>query len=381
MHDFRLIMIWDAARELNPEDFQYILRPEVAFERARIYYDLDSDNYSHFSLQQMPKRKSGFINPFSAKYDRKCNGMYDGAYDHTQHNIDIGWFIGIDESEQWDYFKHPFYFDENGDLVYDCFMEHWHSWFEMEVREAYEKCLNDHQGRKPAPTQKIHYSDAPTQHAQSAKTINSKAAGRLLAAGGVYNGNIEGFRKTAEQLGGEVVQGYDQVLNEQTAGTVIAVASIMLAKRPIELGDVQDITKFVGKVRGNSILLQNVEVTQVNYVKRTAEETEILRKEFNSTVKKSFLKDLSNTPEAMNKLSPEMLERMSIGRNPDGWQVHHKLPLDDSGTNAFDNLILMKNDPYHQALTNYQFNMTRDMIVGESRIVPWVKPQGTIYPK
>lgn len=381
MHDFRLIMIWDAARELNPEDFQYILRPEVAFERARIYYDLDSDNYSHFSLQQMPKRKSGFINPFSAKYDRKCNGMYDGAYDHTQHNIDIGWFIGIDESEQWDYFKHPFYFDENGDLVYDCFMKHWHSWFEMEVREAYEKCLNDHQGRKPAPTQKIHYSDAPTQHAQSAKTINSKAAGRLLAAGGVYNGNIEGFRKTAEQLGGEVVQGYDQVLNEQTAGTVIAVASILLAKRPIELGDVQDITKFVGKVRGNSILLQNVEVTQVNYVKRTAEETAILRKEFNSTVKKSFLKDLSNTPEAMNKLPPEMLERMSIGRNPDGWQVHHKLPLDDSGTNAFDNLILMKNDPYHQALTNYQFNMTRDMIVGESRIVPWVKPQGTIYPK
>lgn len=65
MHDFRLIMIWDVERELNPEDFQYILRPEVAFERARVYYDLDSDNYSHFSLQQMPERKSGFINPFS----------------------------------------------------------------------------------------------------------------------------------------------------------------------------------------------------------------------------------------------------------------------------------------------------------------------------
>ncbi|WP_156369738.1 HNH endonuclease [Enterobacter sp. EGD-HP1] len=304
MHDFRLIMIWDAARELNPEDFQYILSPEVAFERTRIYYDLDSDNYSYFSLQQMPNRNNGFINPFSAKYDRKCNGMYDGAYDHTQHNIDIGWFIGIDESEQWDYFKHPFYFDENGDLVYDCFMEHWHSWFEMEVREAYEKCLNDHPGRKPAPTQKTHYSNAPIQHAQSAKTINSKAAGCLLAAGGIYNGNIEGLRKTAEQLGSEAVQGYDQVLNEQTAGTAIAVASILLSKRPIKLGDVQDITKFVGKVRGDSVLLQNVEVTQINYVKRTAEETAILRKEFNGTVKKSFLKDLSNTPEAMNKFPP-----------------------------------------------------------------------------
>lgn len=213
MHDFRLFMIWDAARELKSEDFQYILRPEVTFERARIYYDLDSDHYSYFSLHQMPNRKSGVVNPHSAKYDRKRNGLYDGVYDHTQHNIDTGWLIGIDTTEKWDYFKHPFYFDEKGDLVYDCFMEHWHPWFEMEVREAYEMCLTHHQGRKPAPTQKMHYSDAPIQYAQSAKTINSKAAGRLLAAGGVYNGNIEGFRKTAEQLGGEAIQGYDQVLN------------------------------------------------------------------------------------------------------------------------------------------------------------------------
>ena len=116
MHDFRLFMIWDAARELKSEDFQYILRPEVTFERARIYYDLDSDHYSYFSLHQMPNRKSGVVNPHSAKYDRKRNGLYDGVYDHTQHNIDTGWLIGIDTTEKWDYFKHPFYFDEKGDL-------------------------------------------------------------------------------------------------------------------------------------------------------------------------------------------------------------------------------------------------------------------------
>lgn len=381
MHDFRLIMIWDAARELSPGDFQYILRPEVAFERARVYYDLDSDNYSHFSLQQMPKRKSGFINPFSAKYDRKSNGMYDGAYDHTQHNVDTGWFIGIDESEQWDYFKHPFYFDDKGELVYDCFMDHWHSWFEMEVRDAYRKCLDSHQGRKPAPTQKLHPFDAPIQHAQAAKTINSKAAGRLLAAGGVYNGNIEGFRKTAEQLGGEAIHGYDQVLNEKTAGTAIAAASILLAKRSTNFEEIKEITKYVGKVRGNSVLLNDIELTQINYVKRTAEETAALRKEYNSTVRKSFLKDLSGSSVAVNKFSPDMLLRMSDGKVPSGWQVHHTLPLDDSGSNAFDNLILMENDPYHQALTNYQLNMTRTMQAGESKIIPWVMPKGTIYPK
>jgi len=65
---------------------------------------------------------------------------------------------------------------------------------------------------------------APIQHAQSTKTINSKAAGRLLAAGGVYNGNIEGFRKTAEQLGGDAPAGYEQVMDNK--GLLITGASV-----------------------------------------------------------------------------------------------------------------------------------------------------------
>lgn len=379
MHDFRLLMVWDAARELSPEDFQYILRPEVAFERARIYYDLDSDNYSHFSLQQMPKRKSGFITPFSTKYDRTRNGMYDGAYDQTQHNIDIGWFIGIDESEQWDYFKHPFYFDEKGDLIYDCFMSHWHEWFEMEVRDAYRKCLDSHQGRKPAPTQKIHYSDAPIQHAQAAKTINSKAVGRLLAAGGVYNGNIEGFRKTAEQLGGDAVQGYDQVLNEKTAGTAIAAASILLAKRP-NAKLYEEMNSYLGNLRGETKLLDGLEIKQINYIKRDPAEVAALRREFNSSIRKSFIKDIAGTPEATSKFNPSDLLRMSEGAVPGGWSVHHKLPLDDGGTNAFDNLSLIENEPFHKVLTNMQSSVTRGMIAGESKVTPWAVPTGSIYP-
>lgn len=38
---------------------------------------------------------------------------------------------------------------------------------------------------------------------------------------------------------------------------------------------------------------------------------------------------------------------------PEGWQVHHKLPLDDSGDNSFENLVLIKNEPYHKVITNY----------------------------
>ncbi|WP_371316086.1 DUF6883 domain-containing protein [Enterobacter sp. ENT03] len=62
------------------------------------------------------------------------------------------------------------------------------------------------------------------QHAQAAKAINSKAAGNLLAAGGIYNGNIEGFRQTAEQLGGDASAGYDQVMDNK--GLLITAASV-----------------------------------------------------------------------------------------------------------------------------------------------------------
>ncbi|ECG8513825.1 HNH endonuclease [Salmonella enterica subsp. salamae] len=56
------------------------------------------------------------------------------------------------------------------------------------------------------------------------KTLNSKAVGRLLAAGGIYNGNIEGFRGTAEKLGGDAPAGYQQVMDNK--GLLIAGASI-----------------------------------------------------------------------------------------------------------------------------------------------------------
>lgn len=380
MREFRLIQIWDACRELAPEDFQYILRPQIAFEKARVYYDLDYENYgSDFSLHQIPKRKSGFINQFSPMYDRKRNGMYDGAYDHTEDNIDRGWFIGIDETEKWNHFNNPFYFDENGNLIYDCFMCHWNEWFEIEVRKAYEKCLNNHQGRKPVPTQKLHYSDALIQQAQSARIINSKAAGRLLAAGGVYNGNIEGFRKTAEQLGADAIDGYNQVFNEKTAGMAIAAASILLAKRP-GTEAYGEINSYLGKLRGESKVISGITIKDINYIKRGTAETAILRKEFDGTARKKFLSHIADSPEAAKTFNASQILRMNSGKSPDGWDVHHKLPLDDGGSNAFENLVLIEKEPYHKIFTNMQRAATKGMLPGETKITPWAIPFGTIYP-
>jgi hypothetical protein len=258
---FRLLRIWDAERELRPGDFQYILTPCEAFSQARIFYDLSSDRYHYpdsVSCHDVPRRKPGNVSSFSAPDQRRRAGYADDVYDNTQRNIDMGWIIGIDTSGQWDYYRNPFYFDENSNLIYDCFMDHYHEWFEMEVRGAYEKCLNNHHGKKPAPTIKqAYYSDAPVQHAQAAKTLNSKGVGRLLAAGGIYNGNPDGFRQTAEQLGGEAPAGYDQMLNETTQGVAIAVASVAAGLGIGRLNTLSQIAEanttlhFLGEVKGD----------------------------------------------------------------------------------------------------------------------------------
>ncbi|WP_042037789.1 type VI secretion system tube protein TssD, partial [Escherichia coli] len=64
-----------------------------------------------------------------------------------------------------------------------------------------------------------------TKAGNGLKTLNSKAVGRLLAAGGIYNGNIEGFRETADKLGGDAPAGYDQFMDNK--GLLIAGASIV----------------------------------------------------------------------------------------------------------------------------------------------------------
>ena len=57
------------------------------------------------------------------------------------------------------------------------------------------------------------------------QTLNSKAVGSLLAAGGIYNGNAEEFHKTAEQLGGDAPAGYNQVMDHK--GLLIAGTSVV----------------------------------------------------------------------------------------------------------------------------------------------------------
>ncbi|MEC0715735.1 T7SS effector LXG polymorphic toxin [Bacillus licheniformis] len=143
---------------------------------------------------------------------------------------------------------------------------------------------------------------------------------------------------------------------------------------------------FVGSLKGEQIHLKNVKVKEISYTKRDPAETKKLRSTFNGSVKKKFLKSLVNDPQKLKQLknaglSDSDIARMQDGLNPKGWQVHHKLPLDDGGTNSIDNLILMKNDPFHKAITNEQNALTRGLTPGQTKkIKNWPIPSGEIYP-
>lgn len=99
----------------------------------------------------------------------------------------------------------------------------------------------------PANSNRL-FSPYPTQ---SLRTLNSKAVGRLLAAGGVYNGNVKGFRETAEKLGDEAQAGYKQVLNEKTIGISVAAASIIFSRNVSTLQQHRKIKRIQGKISSN----------------------------------------------------------------------------------------------------------------------------------
>ncbi|WP_353614504.1 colicin D domain-containing protein [Mangrovibacter phragmitis] len=100
-------------------------------------------------------------------------------------------------------------------------------------------------------------------------TINSKAAGRLLAAGGIYNGNPDGFRNTARQLGGDAPAGYDQVMNPRTKGLIIAGASVAAGLGIGRLNPTSEVQALTDLPQAAKTLpSENVSIAQKQLVKK-----------------------------------------------------------------------------------------------------------------
>ncbi len=140
---------------------------------------------------------------------------------------------------------------------------------------------------------------------------------------------------------------------------------------------------FVGEVRGQRVELPGVRTENFNYVKRDRVQYDRLRADFDNHGRADFLKRLGANKEKELRaagLNDADIALIQQGKVPQGWQVHHKKPLDDGGDNTFDNLVLIKNDPYHQAITNAQKRLVGDLKPGEARTVDFPIPEGSIYP-
>lgn len=240
---FRLYRSHDLTRQLNAVDFQYILTPADSLKEACIHYDLSYEaNGQSLSFGLPQKIYSVF--PHQRPYERKRRGYADPIYDEVEHELQIGWLVGVDTSRRWSSDRNPFYIDDNGDLMFTPPPSSWHTWYKDEIMSAYRHVIADRQGWKPSPTQRKHYDYYGPTTAPSGKTLNSKAVGRLLAAGGVYNGNIEGFHETAQLLGGDAPAGYDQVMNNK--GLIITGASVAAGLTMGRLNPLNEIDEISG---------------------------------------------------------------------------------------------------------------------------------------
>ncbi len=158
-------------------------------------------------------------------------------------------------------------------------------------------------------------------------------------------------------------------------------------KAMLDGGDeaLEGVDDFIGILHGEKVTLPNVSGQTIQFIKVSPEEVLDLRKTFNTTERKEFLEFLSKDENIMQDLRKAGLSDVDIlkienGKVPTGYEVHHKIPLDGGGTNDFDNLILIKKDPYHKVLTNTQRTLTSGLDVGDTiALDSWPIPEGYIY--
>ena len=181
-------------------------------------------------------------------------------------------------------------------------------------------------------------------------------------------------------VGSEVLAGVGRVGHQPTFGEVIQQfkdkARDVYSKLSSSRGG------FSWTLRGENVEIPNISLKEIEYAKRAREEYQKLRREFDLTVRKEFLKDISKDTDKLRELgfSESDIQKLADGLVTKGYQVHHQLPLDDSGTNSFENLVLIKNDPYHKVVTNYQRHIVKGMEVGDSKLVDWPFFTANIYP-
>ena len=102
-----------------------------------------------------------------------------------------------------------------------------------------------------------------------------------------------------------------------------------------------------------------------------------------------FRKHLGEDPNIANILRkagfsqeqiPTLIQKLKDGKGIDNYQVHHKIPLALGGKNNFDNLVLMKNSPFHTTITTYhRLEINPNLGIGQSGTFDFPVINGAFY--
>jgi len=373
-----------SADNLSPEEFDRIMPPDQAWEKVRQEYVFCASTRNGGDIVNI--RRRGEIN-----YRDQAPAQRQHEEKRFVHLLQTGEVVMLN---RYSLPGELFYINGEGNLICKRAWVYNSNGAEriiLEFCKSVQRRASQYKNGKPRPTAFITrpYATSPNQYAQTTKkpetfgTINSKAAGRLLAAGAIYNQNPEMYADTARKLGGDAAAGFSEVLNQQTAGPLIALSSILAMGRaavhPTSIAELEKLKNYLGTYKGEKNLLSNIDVVKMDYIKRPVAERMALRNQFDK-VRKSFLKEISDNPEVKSRLGTDDLTRMAKGNNPVNWDVHHKLPLDDSGTNDFSNLVLISKSPEHAMFTTTQQRISRSIASGGPTEVLWPVPKGVIYP-
>jgi hypothetical protein len=128
--------------------------------------------------------------------------------------------------------------------------------------------------------------------------------------------------------------------------------------------------------------LPDVPVVGFDYRRRDKAEKAALREAFEMGERQAFLAHLlrdGGESLRIQGFTERNLESLRRGKVPHGYNVHHIKPLDDGGDNRFDNLVLLRAHPTHEAIHRYLDPQLRGLEIGQSRQVSLPSPAPGAY--
>ncbi len=137
-----------------------------------------------------------------------------------------------------------------------------------------------------------------------------------------------------------------------------------------------------GAEHKTKLRLPNVEIVDYEYTRRDLASSRDIKATFKDE-KAAWLKEMVRLNEDVlraNGFSQGAIVDMKKGWMPNNYSCHHIKPKDDGGDNSWDNFVLIKRSPEHDAVHEFLDPQVAEMERGETRIVRFPDIQPGVYP-